>query len=174
MNPWKAGAAWIVLLALATTLTWQIVSFADSQVSARPVEIEVSPTSVPGDSTTTSLAITSTTELAPTTSSPSATTPTTTGQNTTSTSDNSSTSTTSSAPDAEWNVRTIATAGGTVVVRHRPEEVELQAATPAPGFQMEIDDSGPDRVRVEFENDDTDIRVDVEWKSGNLEVEISD
>jgi len=61
-----------------------------------------------------------------------------------------------------------------VVVRYRTGEVELQAATPAPGYDVEIDDAGPPSVRVEFESDDSDVRVDVEWKDGGLDVEVSD
>jgi hypothetical protein len=49
----------------------------------------------------------------------------------------------------------------------------LVATTPLPGFDVEITDSGPQRVRVEFENDDTDVRVDAEWKDGGLEVEVT-
>jgi hypothetical protein len=61
-----------------------------------------------------------------------------------------------------------------VVVRHRPGAVELQAATPASGFSVEIDDSGPTRVRVEFEADEDDIRVEVRWRDGELEISIDD
>lgn len=64
------------------------------------------------------------------------------------------------------------TAGGVVVVRHRPGEVELQAATPAPGFGVEVDDPGPPRVRVEFEGGDAGIRVEIRWEDGALDVDI--
>lgn len=59
------------------------------------------------------------------------------------------------------------------MIRHRPGEVELQAATPAPGFDVEIDDAGPQRVRVEFESEDSDVRVEAEWRNGVLEVSIT-
>jgi hypothetical protein len=65
-------------------------------------------------------------------------------------------------------------AGGTVIIRHRPGVVELQAATPASGFSVEVDDSGPTRVRVEFESDDADIRVEARWQDGELEVTVED
>jgi len=68
----------------------------------------------------------------------------------------------------------VSSTGGTVVLRHRPGEVELQAATPASGFSAEIDDSGPTRVRVEFESDDADIRVEARWRDGELEVTVED
>ena len=61
-----------------------------------------------------------------------------------------------------------------MIVRYRPEEVELQTATPAPGFDVEIDEAGPRRVRVEFESNDSDYRVEAEWKAGALAVSIDD
>lgn len=59
-------------------------------------------------------------------------------------------------------------------MRHRPEEVELQAATPAPGFSVEVDDDGPDRVRVEFDGDSLEVRVEARWENGALEVDIDE
>lgn len=38
---------------------------------------------------------------------------------------------------------------------------------------MEIDDAGPPDVRVEFESDDTDIRVEAQWEDGTLDVEVT-
>lgn len=60
-----------------------------------------------------------------------------------------------------------------MVVRYRPGEVTLQAATPAPGFAVEIDDGGPPRVRVEFESDESDVRVEVRWEDGGLDIDVS-
>ncbi|HJS72222.1 MAG TPA: hypothetical protein VJ858_05790 [Acidimicrobiia bacterium] len=60
------------------------------------------------------------------------------------------------------------------MVRYRPEQVELQAAIPAPGFGVEVDEVGPPRVRVEFENDDDRFQVEARWESGALQVEVDD
>ena len=167
----KLVAVWVVVVAATTLLAWQIVSLADSQVSATPMEL-LTPTtttipgasipgaSIPGPSTSSSPSPSSTSSSAPTTSVGSA--PTTSS---------------TSAPDpgtAEWSVRTVTSTGGTVIVRHRSGQVELQAATPLPGYVMEIDDTGPDRVRVEFENDIDDVGVEIRWVKGALDVEISD
>jgi hypothetical protein len=38
---------------------------------------------------------------------------------------------------------------------------------------MEVEDDGPDRVRVDFESDDVEISVRAEWKDGMLEIEIT-
>lgn len=60
------------------------------------------------------------------------------------------------------------------MVRYRPEEVELQAATPVPGFSVEVDESGPPRVRVEFENDLAEVRVEVRWEDDGLDIDIDE
>lgn len=160
MNTSKLAVAWVAAVLITTAVTWQIVSFADSQVSARPVEVVAVTSTASTSATSSSVANTSTTV------------PGTTGSSTSSTT-TSSTSASTPTTDAEWSVRTISSAGGTVVIRHRPGEVELQAATPASGFEVEIDDAGPDRVRVEFESDDSDVRVEAEWNNGELDVTIS-
>lgn len=59
------------------------------------------------------------------------------------------------------------------MVSYRPEEVVLDAATPAPGFSVEIDKAGPPDVDVEFESDEARIRVRVEWDS-RLVVEVDE
>jgi hypothetical protein len=59
-----------------------------------------------------------------------------------------------------------------VIVSYAPGEVRLQSATPNPGFDMEIEDRGPDRVEVRFESDQAEYRVEVRWDSGELKVEI--
>ncbi|HSM43551.1 MAG TPA: hypothetical protein VK969_00895 [Acidimicrobiia bacterium] len=163
MISWRMAAAWVAAVVAATVLTWQIVGLADSQVGESPVAVApVLPTTLPEGSTSSA----PTTSLDPT---PSSTGPT----STTSTVATNSTSP-STAPTPEWSVRTVNSPGGTVVIRHRPGVVELQGATPAPGFGVEIDDDGPDRVRVEFESGDDDFRVEARWRDGTLVVEIDD
>lgn len=168
MITWRMAAAWVLALVLATVLTWQIVGLADSQVGETPAA--VAPTAIPSSTV-------------PTT--PSSTAPLTTGDTTSTTgaASSSSSSTSSTSPStpttsqpttAEWSVRTINSPGGTVVVRYRPEQVELQAATPAAGFSVEVDDNGPDRVRVEFESGDDDFRVEARWEGGQLSIEVDD
>lgn len=61
-----------------------------------------------------------------------------------------------------------------MVVRYRPDEVELQAATPAPGFAVEIDDEGPPRVRVEFDSEDLEVRIEVRWRDGSLDIDMDE
>ena len=42
VSKWAIAGAWVLVAALATTLTWQIVSAADAQVSDQP-PIQVAP-----------------------------------------------------------------------------------------------------------------------------------
>ena len=161
VDTWKLIVAWVGAVLITTAITWQIVSVADSQVSARPVEV---------------VAITSTSTTGPPTSSLATTTTTVPASSTSSTSPSGTTTATPASgatDDGQWTVRTVSSAGGNVVIRHRPGEVELQAATPALGFDVEIDDAGPQRVRVEFESEDSDVRVEAEWRNGVLEVSIT-
>lgn len=164
MISWRMAAAWVAALVAATVLTWQIVGLADSQVGESPVAAApVLPTTLPDEAT--SSAPTTSLDLTPSSTGP---------MSTTSTVAIDSTSPSTTGTTAEWSVRTVNSPGGTVVVRHRPGVVELQAATPAPGFGVEIDDDGPDRVRVEFEGEDDEFRVEARWRDGTLVVEVDD
>jgi hypothetical protein len=163
------AAAWVAALVLATVLTWQIVGLADSQVGDVPV---AAAPSLPVASSTTTSEVTSTSSSPVSSSTSRASTTVTTG--TTAPSSTSPSAPVSTDAAAEWSVRTVNSAGGTVIIRHRPGVVELQAATPASGFSVEVDDSGPTRVRVEFESDDADIRVEARWQDGELEVTVED
>lgn len=171
MISWRMAGAWLGAVLLTTVVTWQIVGLADSQTGLAPAAV-AAPTStlIANTTTTTSPTSTSTGDPVTTTSTPG----TTTSDSADKTASSSSTSTTSTTLGTEWNVQTVSSAGGSVVVRHRPEEVELQAATPAPGFRVEIDDAGPDRVRVEFESDAIRVRVEVRWRGGALSVNIDE
>lgn len=163
---------WLVVVVLATTVTWQIVSAADDQVSDRPV----APLNVAAPVLTdTTLSTTDTT--APSTTLPS--TVTTTAAQTTATSSPTTTATTATTPTtsapstAQWQSRSVQTGGGTVIIRYRPGEVQYQSATPSPGFQVEVDDAGPPDVKVEFESETQKFEVEARWKDGVLDVKTS-
>jgi len=65
--------------------------------------------------------------------------------------------------------------GGWVTIAYGPGIVELVSAAPNPGFSIEVKESGPDRVEVEFESDehDSEFRAD-ETSSGAPEIEIEE
>lgn len=170
------AGAWLVVVVLATALTWQIVSAADDRVSDRPAplnlaapvitSLETTTTSVVGGSSTSS---TTTPRGNPTTTT-SATT-STSGSQPGPTTSSSIATTTSTA--ASWQTELVQTAGGAVTLRYRPGEVVYQSATPAPGFQVEVDHAGPPEVKVEFESESSKIEVRASWRDGALDVDIS-
>ena len=51
---------------------------------------------------------------------------------------------------------------GVVSAECRGAAVRLTGATPTSGYGVEVDDTGPDRLRVEFESGDGDRRTRVE------------
>lgn len=75
----------------------------------------------------------------------------------------SSPSTTATAP-AE--TRSYQLVGGTVTVRYSSTLVEVLVATPADGFETEIDRDGPTDLKVEFESETHRSRLDAEWEDG--------
>lgn len=178
------AGAWLVVVVLATALTWQIVSAADDRVSDRPAplnlaapvitSLETTTTSVVGGSSTSS---TTTPRGNPTTTT-SATTSTSGSQPGPTTSSSIATTTSSSiaattSTTASWQTELVQTAGGAVTLRYRPGEVVYQSATPAPGFQVEVDHAGPPEVKVEFESESSKIEVRASWRDGALDVDIS-
>jgi hypothetical protein len=71
-------------------------------------------------------------------------------------------------------VKTTSTKGGTLVVKYRPEEVVLQAASPAAGFHVEVDKAGPPEVEVEFESETSKVEIRAKWEHGELTIEVSE
>lgn len=170
------AGAWLVVVVLATALTWQIVSAADDRVSDRPAPLNLAAPVI------TSLETTTTSVVDPSGTSSSTIpqgNPTNTTSATTSTSGSQPGPTTSSSiatttsTAASWQTELVQTAGGAVTLRYRPGEVVYQSATPAPGFQVEVDHAGPPEVEVEFESESSKIEVRASWRDGALDVDIS-
>lgn len=59
-----------------------------------------------------------------------------------------------------------------MVVGHRSDQVRLESATPSPGFSMEIHETGPEEVRVEFGQGEESYEVRVGWDEGELDIEV--
>lgn len=166
-------SGWLVVVLLATVLTWQIVSAADDQVSERPIApLNVAaPVIASTGSTTTAPTPPSTTST--TTGSPSSTTVGSTSATGTAGSATTSSTTTSPPTTVAWQTRTVQTAGGTVNLRYRPGEVTYQSATPAPGYHVEAEKQGPPDVKVEFESASEKIELEASWQDDGLDVQVS-
>lgn len=72
-----------------------------------------------------------------------------------------------------WQTRSVNTAGGTVNLRYRPGEVAYQSATPAPGFQVDVEKPGPPEVKVEFESESAKVAIEASWDGGDIRIDLS-
>ena len=63
-------------------------------------------------------------------------------------------------------------AGGSIDVTWSGTAFTLNSVSPAAGFRAEIEDQSWDRVRVDFESDDHDARIEVRINDGRLRVGI--
>ncbi|MDQ3782911.1 MAG: hypothetical protein M3349_08260 [Actinomycetota bacterium] len=90
----------------------------------------------------------------------------------TSSTNGGSTTSTTAAPTQEATYNLI---GGWVRIAYGPGIVELVSAAPNPGFSIEVKETGPDRVEVEFESDDheSEFRADA-TPGGTPEIRIEE
>ena len=149
----RSGLVLLWLLAtLATTgVAFWAVSRADSEVSQRPLTAVVAS---PPTSSSSAPSVTSVTSAVPTSTT---FTPTTA----------------SSATSAvDWTRSTLNSGGGSIIVSYRPSEVRLESVAPLAGFSFEIDDQGPERVRVEFIGEDVTYTLRAEWTSEGFVTEV--
>jgi hypothetical protein len=147
------GALWLAATAATGAVAWGAVRLAGEQtaeqavrpMTARQVEALATSTSAATPASTTFT--TAATTLPP---------PTTSSTATTSTSALPASSTTTEAPITAARQ----TPGGTVVVSLHGGRLSLVGATPAAGFFVEVEESGPDEVVVVFEGGEgSEIRV---------------
>lgn len=60
------------------------------------------------------------------------------------------------------------------MVGYRPGEVRLETAVPLPGFQVEIEKSGPPEVDVEFDSESRRVRIKAKWEDDGLQIDVED
>ena len=65
----------------------------------------------------------------------------------------------------EWARTTLNSGGGSIIVSYHPTEVRLESVAPLAGFNFEIEDEGPERVRVELRGEDVTYSLRAEWTS---------
>jgi hypothetical protein len=56
------------------------------------------------------------------------------------------------------------------VVQCNGDAITLQAATPADGYEVEVDESGPEEVKVEFESEESDAEVEAVCAGGTAQM----
>jgi len=116
--------------------------------------------SIPTTSTTT----TTTTLTASTTTVPDVSTTTTRPPAPTTTTTTAPPPTTTSPPPTE--IRSYDLVGGSVTVEVGVNTVGLAGASPKAGFSMEVENSGPEKVEVEFKSDHHESQFSGEFKDG--------
>jgi len=129
-----------------------------------------SPTRIDGSSGPTTTAPTPTTSapLQPTTTVPSTTVPSAPAPSPLPT-----TTTTSTVPSTT-EIRSYELVGGLVSVEIGDGTVRLAGASPRPGFTMEVESSGPEKVEIEFHNDEHRSKFSGKFEDGKYEPSISE
>jgi hypothetical protein len=80
----------------------------------------------------------------------------------------SPTTATTPAPGPGPTTDSYSSAGGSITVRWDGTVLDLQYATPAAGFEAEVEDDRPDRVRVRFRGDAGDVRIELRVENGEV------
>ena len=170
-KPLVYGTVWLAATAVAGTVAWAAVRLAGeetefqaaSPLSAREVAalttsaVPTVTTTAPGMDTTGTTDTTSSTSTNPTTA-----TPTTT-----------SGSSASTASAANPTVVAHVVEGGTVVVSLDDGRLALIGATPAQGFTVEVEESGPDEVVVGFDGEEADFKVRAFVSGGDIAFQVT-
>ena len=176
---------WLAVTATAVIVAAAAVGSVRDQVTETPAAM-VPTTSTTTASTSASSIPTTAAEAAPptTTTTPAATSTTTTTRpmsttttpaepeppTTTTTVAATTTTTTPSATD----IRSYDLIGGVVAVEIGSSTVHLAGASPKSGFRMEVENSGPKKVEVEFKSDGHESKFSGEFKDGTFVPEIEE
>ncbi len=64
--------------------------------------------------------------------------------------------------------------GGTVTISASDPDVRFVGASPAAGYTIEVEDRGPDEVKVEFEGAGGESKFAATWDSGELRIDIDE
>jgi hypothetical protein len=83
------------------------------------------------------------------------------------------TSTTAASQNTPAFTKTYGTPGGSLNLTWNGSSLTINSINPVPGYQADIKDDDPDRVRVDFDNGSADYRVEVRAENGTVSEEIS-
>jgi hypothetical protein len=159
---------WVAVVTAGATLVWTVISDAGAGVAGELPTPPATPASGQGPSSRPSQTPSDTASpsgTAPSGTAPSGTAPSGTGTPSPSPPASSSTSD-PQPPDPGPVRRTWQGAAGVVVAECRGGAIGLVGAQPASGWSVEVDDTGPDDLRVEFENGDARVRVEASCVDG--------
>jgi hypothetical protein len=135
------GAVWVAAAAVAAGVAWAGIGVVGDQVTDdRPAPLSAD-------------------EVAQAVASQSA-------SSTTTAPDGAPTTTTAPPVDASATTRTYRMEGGVVTLRFTPAGVDVVGATPNEGFTVDTEPEHGNGVKVEFESDGHESRVDAWWDGG--------
>ena len=171
--------AWVAATATATLLASQAVALVRDQVTDRPSRVA---TTLALETTTSTTAVTastnqpplsrSTTTLAATTTTTVADTTSTSKPLVTTTSTTPPTSTTASVGQED----TFYLAGGWATIRCSGSDAMLVTYAPNPGYRVDIESAGPEKVEIKFEasGDDHESKLEVRCDAGVLKPKVEE
>ena len=159
---------------IAISSTEQLVVDPVESASIAPALIDDSIVSTTSTSTTTTTAPSETSTTVPTTTAPPTSDPESepVDEAPATTTTSAPTTTTTSVPSTE--IRSYELVGGSVSVEIGDGTVRLAGASPKPGFTMEVENPGPEKVEVEFHNDDHESDFSAKFEDGRLVPSISE
>jgi len=171
--------AWVAATATATVLASQAVALVRDQVTDRPSRVA---TTLALDATTSTTDTTDPTVQPPppvSTTGFAATTTTTTGEGTSTTNPGGTTTSTSIPPQTTASANqedTFYGTGGWATVRCAGDDATLVTYAPNPGYRVEIESAGPEKVEISFEasGDDRESTLEVRCDSGVLQPRIDE
>jgi cytoskeletal protein RodZ len=173
------GVAWLGATVLSVLIASAAVAGIRDRVVETPEAIGAPTTTtvaVPTGATTSSSAPATTSTSTSTTAAPTTEPPETTvttivesGTSTTTTTAPPETTTTTTAPPTLTR-KTYSLVGGTVVIDIGDGGVWVVSAVPNSGFYSEVDNKGPDEVKVEFEGNDHKSTFKAYFEDGELKV----
>jgi hypothetical protein len=141
-------AVWIAGTVASMALAWTAVQVVGGEVTDDPVTGITAPAvAVDGGGATTT---TTTTAAPPATTATTAPPPTTT----------------TTAPPPPGGSQVFGTQGGSASVRCAGDAASVDWATPAPGYEAEIHEGGPQQVEIRFESEDHESRLEVVCRGG--------
>lgn len=180
-------SAWVLATAVAVGVASQAVGLVADRAVEVPVQVPVAVTAASSFSTTSTLpAGTVATDPPPTTTGASATTsppstgstPTTSASATTTTSALTQTSTTvqtttTTSPVPLDSGTVVATGGQVTAACTSATTITLLGAVPVTGWNLEVESSGPEKVRVDFELGEQESEIEIVCVNGRLQADIS-
>jgi len=176
---------WLAVTATAVIVAAAAVGSVRDQVTEAPAAMVPTTSTTTASTSASSIPTTAAEAVPPTT----ITTPTATS--TTTTTRPMSTTTTPAEPEPPTTTTTVAATtttttpsatdirsydliGGVVTVEIGSSTVHLAGASPKSGFRMEVENSGPKKVEVEFKSDDHESKFSGEFKDGTFVPEIEE